>query len=71
MPSGGVQRIGVTIRGEYNPNIVQVRQGIPAEIEFDRQETGDCSSRVVFPACICQRPYPPISAPSSSSPRNR
>lgn len=47
--SGGVQRIQVTIRGGYSPNIVQVRQGIPVEIEFDRQETGDCSSRVVFP----------------------
>ncbi|KAA1251563.1 heavy metal translocating P-type ATPase [Mycobacterium simiae] len=47
--SDGVQRIQVMIRGGYSPNVVQVRQGIPVEIEFDRQETGDCSSRVVFP----------------------
>lgn len=47
--SGGVQRVQVTVRGGYSPNVVQVRQGIPVEIEFDRQETGDCSSRVVFP----------------------
>ncbi|HWT47709.1 MAG TPA: cupredoxin domain-containing protein, partial [Mycobacterium sp.] len=47
--SDGVQRIQVTIRGGYSPNVVQVRQGIPVEIEFDRQESGDCSSRVVFP----------------------
>src|SRR6201993_2436789 len=47
--SAGVQHIEVTVRGGYNPNIIQVRQGIPVEIEFDRQETGDCSSRVVFP----------------------
>src|SRR6516165_5423700 len=45
----GVQRIQVTIRGGYSPNVVQVRQGIPVEIDFDRQETGDCTSRVVFP----------------------
>ena len=45
----GVQRIEVTVRGGYSPNVIQVRQGIPVEIEFDRQETGDCSSRVVFP----------------------
>src|SRR6516162_3947935 len=45
----GVQRIQITIHGGYSPNVVQVRQGIPVEIEFDRQETGDCSSRVVFP----------------------
>ncbi|ORW72770.1 heavy metal translocating P-type ATPase [Mycobacterium saskatchewanense] len=47
--SDGVQRIQVTVRGGYSPSVVEVRQGIPVEIEFDRQETGDCSSRVVFP----------------------
>ena len=47
--SRGVQRVRVTIRGGYSPNVVQVRQGVPVEIEFDRQETGDCSSRVVIP----------------------
>jgi len=45
----GVQRIQITIHGGYSPNVVQVRQGIPVEIEFDRQETGDCTPRVVFP----------------------
>ncbi|WP_422662245.1 cupredoxin domain-containing protein [Mycobacterium marinum] len=44
-----MQRIQVMIRGGYSPNVVQVRQGMPVEIEFDRQESGDCSSRVVFP----------------------
>ncbi|HZE15703.1 MAG TPA: HAD-IC family P-type ATPase, partial [Mycobacterium sp.] len=38
-----------TVRGGYSPSVVQVRQGIPVEIAFDRQETGECSSRVVFP----------------------
>ena len=47
--SAGLQQIEVTVRGGYSPNVIQVRQGIPVEIEFDRQETGDCSSRVVFP----------------------
>lgn len=47
--SAGVQQIEVMVRGGYSPNIIEVRQGIPVEIEFDRQETGDCSSRVVFP----------------------
>ena len=47
--SGGVQRVQVTVRGGYSPNVVQVRQGVPVEMEFDRQESGDCSARVVFP----------------------
>ncbi|WIX98034.1 heavy metal translocating P-type ATPase [Amycolatopsis mongoliensis] len=47
--SGGVQRLQVTVRGGYSPSVLQVRAGVPVEIEFDRQETGDCTSRVVFP----------------------
>ncbi|MBN7318956.1 heavy metal translocating P-type ATPase [Mycobacteroides abscessus subsp. massiliense] len=47
--SAGVQRIQVTVRGGYSPNMLQVRQNIPVEIVFDRQEVGDCSSRVIFP----------------------
>ncbi|NKQ55663.1 cadmium-translocating P-type ATPase [Amycolatopsis sp. K13G38] len=47
--SDGVQRIQVIVRGGYSPNVVQVHQGVPVEIEFDRQESGDCTSRVVFP----------------------
>lgn len=46
---GGVQRLAVTVHGGYSPNVLKVRQGVPVEIEFDRQETGDCSARVVFP----------------------
>jgi Cu+-exporting ATPase len=45
----GLQRVRVTVRGGYSPNMIEVRQGVPVEIEFDRQESGDCTSRVVFP----------------------
>ena len=47
--SGGVQRVQVVVKGGYSPSVVQVHRGVPVEIEFDRQETGDCSARVVFP----------------------
>src|SRR4051794_2965379 len=47
--SGGVQRVEVTVHGGYQPEVIQVRQGLPVELVFDRQEGGDCSSRVVFP----------------------
>ncbi|MFC0601477.1 heavy metal translocating P-type ATPase [Streptomyces palmae] len=45
----GVQRVGITVRGGYRPNVVRVRQGTPVELVFDRQESGECTSRVVFP----------------------
>ncbi|MDD7969374.1 heavy metal translocating P-type ATPase [Actinomycetospora lemnae] len=47
--SGGVQRVEVTVHGGYRPEVIQVRQGLPVELVFDRQESGDCTSRVVFP----------------------
>lgn len=46
---GGVQRVDVTVRGGYSPNVIRVRQGVPVELVFDRQESGECTSRVVFP----------------------
>ncbi|UJB43140.1 heavy metal translocating P-type ATPase [Streptomyces sp. A1-5] len=46
---GGVQRAEITVRGGYRPDVIVLRQGVPAELVFDRQETGECTSRVVFP----------------------
>ncbi|MBL3664633.1 heavy metal translocating P-type ATPase [Streptomyces sp. M2CJ-2] len=46
---GGVQRVEVTVRGGYSPDVIHVRQGVPVELVFDRQEAGECTSRVVFP----------------------
>ena len=47
--AGGVQRLEVTVKGGYSPEMLRVRQGVPVELTFDRQESGDCTSRVVFP----------------------
>ncbi|MGG7569363.1 heavy metal translocating P-type ATPase [Streptomyces sirii] len=46
---GGVQRVEVTVRGGYRPDVIRARQGVPLELVFDRQESGECTSRVVFP----------------------
>ena len=47
--AGGVQRLEVTVKGGYSPEVLRMRQGVPVELTFDRQESGDCTSRVVFP----------------------
>jgi Cu+-exporting ATPase len=44
----GVQKIAITVKGGYSPDRIHVRQGVPLEIEFDRQESGECTNRVVF-----------------------
>ena len=46
---GDVQVQTITVKGGYSPNLVEVVQGVRTRLLFDRQETGDCSSRVVFP----------------------
>src|SRR5581483_2993570 len=46
---GNVQEVTVIVKGGYSPDLVQVRQGVPLRIVFDRQESGECTSRVVFP----------------------
>ena len=47
---GGVQVIEVIVKGGYSPDVIQVTAGVPVRLLFDRQEAGDCSSRVVLPA---------------------
>src|SRR5476651_1748832 len=46
---GSIQEVKVTVKGGYSPALVRVRQGVPLRIVFDRQESGECTSRVVFP----------------------
>ena len=47
--AGGVQEIRVRVRGGYTPGRIHARPGAPLRLVFDRQESGDCTSRVVFP----------------------
>jgi Cu+-exporting ATPase len=44
----GVQRVTVRVAGGYRPDLIRVQQGVPLELVFDRQESGDCTSQVVF-----------------------
>lgn len=45
----GVQVVRIKVQGAYSPELVQVTRGVPVRMEFDRQEAGECSSRVVMP----------------------
>ncbi len=50
MAAAGVQEVKVAVRGGYSPNRIRVRAGTPVRIVFNRQESGECTSRVVFAA---------------------
>ena len=55
---GRVQEVKVTVKGGYSPDLIKVRQSVPLRIVFDRQESGECTSRVVFPDFALNRPLP-------------
>ncbi|MET9903669.1 hypothetical protein [Streptomyces sp. NPDC006446] len=40
---GGVQRVEATVLGGCSPDLIKVRQGIPVEPVFHRQEAGECT----------------------------
>jgi Cu+-exporting ATPase len=45
---GGVQEVEVRVKGGYAPDAIRVREGVPLRLVFDRQESGECTERVVF-----------------------
>ncbi|MGH2674962.1 MAG: heavy metal translocating P-type ATPase [Actinomycetota bacterium] len=55
---GGVQEIEIAVKGGYSPSVIKARQGVPLRVVFDRQETGECTSEVVFPDFRLRRSLP-------------
>jgi Cu+-exporting ATPase len=55
---GDVQEVRVTVRGGFSPDLIRVRLGVPLRLVFDRQEAGDCTSRVVFPDFAVSKSLP-------------
>lgn len=46
--AGGLQEVRVIVKGGYNPDTIVVQAGKPVRLQFYRDETADCSERVVF-----------------------
>jgi len=46
--AGGAQEVRVTVKGGYTPDTIVVQAGKPVRLQFYRDETADCSERVVF-----------------------
>jgi P-type Cu+ transporter len=57
---GGVQEVEITVKGGYSPSLIHVQEGMPVRFLFDRQETGECSSRVLFPDFGVSKSLPPF-----------
>ena len=44
------QQVSINVKGGYDPDVILVRSGKPVQLDFYRDETADCSERVLFPA---------------------
>ncbi|MBL7074462.1 cupredoxin domain-containing protein [candidate division KSB1 bacterium] len=46
--TSGIQEVRVSVKGGYSPDILVVQRGKPVRIHFYRDETAECSERVIF-----------------------
>jgi Cu+-exporting ATPase len=56
--AGGVQEVTITVKGGYSPDHVTVRPGQAVRLNFRREESGECTDRVVIPAFKVNKPLP-------------
>src|SRR5699024_1065017 len=52
------QTASVIVDGGYQPEVVTLKQGVPATLQFLRKDPSACLDRVVFPAWGINRPLP-------------
>jgi plastocyanin domain-containing protein len=58
--TGGIQEVRVTVKGGYTPDTIVVQAGKPVRLQFYRDETADCSERVVFEKFGIDQQLPPF-----------
>ena len=56
----GVQEVRITVKGGYTPDTIVVQAGKPVRLQFYRDETADCSERVVFERFGIDKQLPPF-----------
>lgn len=47
--SGGVQQIEITVDGGYQPRVIQLKAGVPAQLVFHRKDPSACLEEVLMP----------------------
>jgi len=55
---GGAQEVNVLVKNGYEPDTILVEAGRPVRLHFYRDETADCSERVVFDTLGIDEPLP-------------
>src|ERR1051326_7613505 len=58
--AAGVQEVRVVWKGGYTPDTIVVQAGKPVRLQFYRDETADCSERVIFERFGVDQQLPPF-----------
>lgn len=58
--ASGIQEVRVIVKGGYTPDTIVVQAGKPVRLQFYRDETADCSERVVFEEFGVDQQLPPF-----------
>jgi plastocyanin domain-containing protein len=56
--AGGVQEVRVSVKGGYDPALIEVEAGRPVRLLFLREETEGCSDTVLLPEWGIAQPLP-------------
>lgn len=56
--AGATQTVDVTVKGGYLPEVVELKQGVPATLNFTRTDPSTCLDHVVFPDFGINRELP-------------
>lgn len=54
----GIQEVQINVKGGYDPDVIEVKKGIPVRLNFYRDETADCSDTIVFDEFKIRKPLP-------------
>ena len=58
--SAGVQQVDILVKGGYSPNVIEVEQGKPVQLNFYRDEEGTCSEELLLPDFNIRRDLAPF-----------
>lgn len=58
--AGGVQEVRVLVKGGYEPDTVLVEAGRPVRLLFYRDETAECSEKLIFETLGIEKSLPPF-----------
>ena len=54
----GIQEVQIKVKGGYDPDVIEVKKGIPVRLNFYRDETASCSDTIVFSDFNIRKPLP-------------